>query len=992
MKIGKWAIAAIVVFGFIVASCGDKGGGDSTVAATGIALSGNTLSGDNKLTMVVGATETLTAILTPSNATSKVTWTTTNATWVDIGPNKKDGKVTAASVTLEAKTIPPNNATVTITATTDNGKTITCAVTVTANVSVQTITLDKSMLEMEEEDVANLTVTISPSSASNKAVTWSSSDEDLVTVTATSATGATVTAVAEGTAIITVTSLADNTKKATCEVTVTPFDPGAIRPTGITMGKGATTLEVGQTETLSYTIEPPDATLTNVNWASSDPTKASVVNGLVTALAVGETTITVTTQSGNHQSFCVVTVTASTTDPTKVATVTLNKSVTTLQVGATETLTATVLPTTAINRSITWSSSNSNIATVSTGGLVTAVVPGQVSITATSNDDNTKYDSCLVTVPGTNVESVGLNKPEIELLIGYYETLIATVLPADATVKTVTWTSSDEDIAELLNAQTTIGTLTLPAGTVIGWEEGEATIKVTTKDGGHIAECVVTVKPVSVTGVTLYPPSLTLSVGGSPGLITPTVLPANATNTDVTWSVTASDPAGVVSVDEFEYIDWYWVPGSIGRVTPRAVGTATITGTTNDGSHVATCTVTVTAAKKKVNRMVWIEPGKFKMGLPSDQAGYTSELPQHEVTLNGFYMSEIAVSQGWYKQVTDFNPSYFEIEDDSEYFWNWPVDGITWYDAIEFCIKLNQQNSSNGIEQVYSMTNRTPATGYPITNATVTADYTKNGYRLPTEAEWEYACRAGTTSPFNTGFDFLDQYEDANFDDGSDDAWWMTIPGGPDPEYPEWPWIVYPPNNWGLYDMHGNVEEWCWDWFQANYNGAGNNNPTGPVSPPQLGNPPASYKVARGGAFLDEEFDVRSASRNGWQPGQKHSNPIFEYGLPWMSFRVVLPEAGGNIVGTSAPLPRKAMSSVPGNTQRIARSAMALKQYKSIKSLDAKRLMSFGYAPLNIKGHGVKAKPGSASFSPAMLFNLPGKIEATSPVKPQALRRKSVLE
>jgi uncharacterized protein YjdB len=985
------AFAAIFVFGFAFAACGDKGGG-SDVAVTGITLNKTTL------TLAAGLSETLIATVTPPNATSKtVTWTTSNQNYATVA----NGVVTAQTGGV--------GRTVTITAKAGD-KTATCAVNVTAFIAVTGITLSETALDMWEGDTIGLTATIAPANASNKAVTWSSSDEDTATVDYDPVTGvATVTAVSVGTATITATSVENSSLKATCAVTVTLVDPNAIRVTGVTLNKNALTLTtLSSKETLIATVEPSNATRKTVSWSSSAPTIASVSStGEVTAVAAGEALITVTTLDGNKKADCAVTVEGG--DPNAIASVTLNYTERTLNVGQTVQLIATVLPEGAANRTVTWSTSNANIATVSNGGLVTAQVPGQVSITVTSNADSTKFASCTVTVPGTNVASVSLNASELELFIDEIKLLSATVLPTEATVKTVTWTSSDEDVAFVLNAPVTIGSTTYPAGSVAGFEEGVATITATTKDGGHTAQCTVTVKPVPVTGVTVYPPSLTLSVGGSPGLITPTVEPANATNTDVTWTVTSSTPStGVVSVDEFE-TPLFGVPGSIGRVTPGNItGSATVRGTTEDGGFYAEINVTVTEGKKKVNGMVWIEPGVFMMGARDDEMAYPWERPRHQVRLTaGFYMTEIAVSQALYREIMgeNNNPSFFDLYD-REVFTNpaieqygpyWPVDSVTWYDAVEFCNKLS---TKRGLQPVYTITNRVPSTAdtYPITSATVAlATGNPNGYRLPTEAEWEYACRAGTTSPYNTGYDFIDVWEDANYDDGSDDAWWQTNPGGLDwdPD-PNWPWLAYPPNNWGLYDMHGNLDEWCWDWFSTTYyTAAAVENPMGPASGPEYQGGDGvmrSYKITRGGSWYDDDpDDLRSASRNQSPPGTLLTNAYYPNGrgYPWLGFRIVLPEAGGNALPPSAPLPKQVSPSIQGNMKRMPYSAM---KFKSLKSFNAKQLLSSGTVPLSIKGHGVKAKQGTPYFSPAMLFNLPGKIEATSPVKPQALRRKSVLE
>jgi len=141
------------------------------------------------------------------------------------------------------------------------------------------------------------------------------------------------------------------------------------------------------------------------------------------------------------------------------------------------------------------------------------------------------------------------------------------------------------------------------------------------------------------------------------------------------------------------------------------------------------------------NNMVQINGGTFTMGSPANEASRDSDEIQRQVTLSSFQMSRHPIIQSEYQEIMGTNPSDFKGD-------NLPVERVTWFDAIEYCIKRSQRE---GLTPAYTMTNRVPTSGYPITNATVTVNWNANGYRLPTEAEWEYACRAGTTTPFNTG-------------------------------------------------------------------------------------------------------------------------------------------------------------------------------------------------------------------------------------------------
>jgi uncharacterized repeat protein (TIGR02543 family) len=251
--------------------------------------------------------------------------------------------------------------------------------------------------------------------------------------------------------------------------------------------------------------------------------------------------------------------------------------------------------------------------------------------------------------------------------------------------------------------------------------------------------------------------------------------------------------------------------------------------------------------------MVWIPAGSFTMGSPvSEENRFEDEGPRHTVTMTGFYMGKCTVTQEQYKAVTGTNPSGIKRAVDDENVGRLPVEMVTWYDAVEFCNKLSQLE---GLTPVYTISGRTPATGYPITGATVTANLSTNGFRLPTEAQWEYACRAGTTTAFNNGADV-----------NEDTVWYNENSGNMTHEVGN-----KLKNAWGLYDMHGNVWEWCWDWF-GNYTSGAQTNPTGASS--------GVTRVNRGGSWYSSAQGIRSACRNADLPSSQYGN---------LGFRVVRP-------------------------------------------------------------------------------------------------------
>lgn len=273
-------------------------------------------------------------------------------------------------------------------------------------VAVTGVTLDKTSASVEAGQTLQLTATVSPTNADNKNVSWTSNNPTVANVDQNGL----VTAYSAGNATITVTT-EDGSKTATCTVTVTePAAPVAV--TGVSLNKSTTSIYVGASETLTATVAPADATNKAVTWSSNNTSVASVNNGVVTGVAIGQATITAKTVDGNFTATCAVTV--ETAPIINVTGVTLNKTSLELQVGKNETLTATVAPSNAANKNVTWSSSNSGVASVS-NGLVTAIAAGTATITVTTEDGN-KTATCSVTVtsgPPVPVSGLMTHVPEI---------------------------------------------------------------------------------------------------------------------------------------------------------------------------------------------------------------------------------------------------------------------------------------------------------------------------------------------------------------------------------------------------------------------------------------------------------------------------------------------------------------------------------------------------------------------------------------------------
>jgi formylglycine-generating enzyme required for sulfatase activity len=240
-------------------------------------------------------------------------------------------------------------------------------------------------------------------------------------------------------------------------------------------------------------------------------------------------------------------------------------------------------------------------------------------------------------------------------------------------------------------------------------------------------------------------------------------------------------------------------------------------------------------------KLVLIAAGEFLMGSPdSDTDAYDDEKPQHRVQISrSFYLGLYVVTQGQYAVVTGEYPNHFEGSDDL------PVENVSWNDAIGFCDKLSEHESLKPYYQSGSL-----------------VQLGAEGYRLPTEAEWEYACQAGVATRFSFGDDSASI---------GDFAWYnrnaksRTHPVG-----------QKRPNAGGLYDMHGNVWEWCWDRYEPSYY------VESPVADP-LGPPQAVDRVFRGGGWHDDPRDCRRAFRGGITP---------EFRYDFLGFRVARFEQG----------------------------------------------------------------------------------------------------
>lgn len=481
--------------------------------------------------LYVGNTLQLTANIQPANATDKsVVWSSSNPAVATVSAS---GLVTAAG-----------KGTATITATTVNGHSAVCKVTV-APANPEKITLGVTSLKLYVGESKTVTATLEPADVQNKTVTWTSSNPSVASVDAQGS----VTAKAAGTA--TVTARTANNLTAEVAVTVAP-----VYPTAITLNVTEKYIHAYETFTLTAKITPSDVKDKTLTWKSSNESVAVVdAEGNVTGAKEGTAEITVSSPGG-AKATCKFTVMVPLPESVK-----LNFDHLIMEVDDTRYLKALILPEGAYS-SVTWSSSNSAIASVSSIGQITALAPGEVTITATTTNGIT--GSCAITVlkKGTPATEVIVSPAKLELSPGHSARLTAEIKPANVSNPFLTWTSNNEKVATVDQdgEVTAVGEGIAIVYAQCGSISGSAVVKVT-----------IPAEPVLVTEIILDREEIDGEVGAVFNLEA-TVLPENATDKRVVW---ASSNQGVASVS------------STGSVTIRSIGQAVITATAADGSNVS---------------------------------------------------------------------------------------------------------------------------------------------------------------------------------------------------------------------------------------------------------------------------------------------------------------------------------------------------------------------------------------------------------------------
>ena len=523
------------------ASCTIKVGTTSVdVPVTGITLNHKEITIE-----VLKNTEQLEATVEPANATNKDVVFSSSNTNVAVVSNT--GLVTAI-----------NNGTATITVTSKENPSIMakCLVKVGAPVLVTDVTVQPTELNLKTDGTYQLSVSVLPSNADERGVTFESSNTAVATVSASGL----ITAKGPGSATITVTAKDSSGKKATCTVTVT-------QPVkGVTVSPSSVVIQKDNVQKLTASVVPENATNKKLIYKSSNETVAVVSNdGIITARSEGWATITVCSEE-NQAIYGTCTVKVGL--PVYVTKITLDTTNVTMWAGATRQLGVSIEPANADIKNVTYGSSNPDVATVSSNGLITAKKKGTATITVTATDGSGKSASCAVIVKQP-VTGIQITPNGFTLVKGDVKDLKANVSPADADNPDVIWTSSNTNIAAVSSK-----------GQVTAVNEGSCVITATCKDNASISASCTIVVGTPVTSVALAPNRASMNTGETI-LITASVLPTNASNKGIIWSWKSEDGASIILTN--------------GAVKAMKAGTVTVTAKAADNSgKEAYCTITIT--------------------------------------------------------------------------------------------------------------------------------------------------------------------------------------------------------------------------------------------------------------------------------------------------------------------------------------------------------------------------------------------------------------
>ncbi|MFT5872949.1 MAG: hypothetical protein ACI8WT_001890 [Clostridium sp.] len=504
------------------------------------------VSQDNSNLIVGGITLSLKATVLPANAANKsVTWSSSNDAVATVSTNGIVTPIAEGVALIVVKTV-------------DGGHVDGCLVNV-AEKDLLGITLTPNVVTLKIKGTLTLKPKVTPSDASNKTVIWSSGNENIASVS----DAGTVTAIAAGTAGI-IGRTVDGNHLIYCLVYV----PEEIN--SVTLSSNSLKFKLGDAAiTLVAKIMPDNLSINDIIWTSSNYGIANVDSkGKVTPMSGGAAIITATsTYDKTKKATCSVTVTDPSTDgKVHVTGITIKPKRLNLTDGTTYRLTQAVTPSNAVNKSVTYRSSNEAVATVSDKGIVTPIATGITLIVVTTVDRG-NVDGCVVNVTKKDVTGMTLTQKSVTLKIKRTLTLKPEILPSKATNIAVIWSSGDEEVAKVSDK-----------GVVTAITPGAAVIIGRTVDGNYSVYCLVYV-PEVINSITLSSNSLKFKLGDAAVTLAAKIMPDNLSIKDIIWT---SSNYGIANVD------------SKGKVTPMSGGTAIITATsTYDNTKKAKCSVTV---------------------------------------------------------------------------------------------------------------------------------------------------------------------------------------------------------------------------------------------------------------------------------------------------------------------------------------------------------------------------------------------------------------
>ncbi len=523
-------------------------------------------------------------VISPSDATNQnVNWSSSDESIATVNQN---GLVTAV-----------NAGNVSIAVTSEDGNktnSVTIAVTEEPEVTVEVtrIYVTPQRVTLEEGETAVISYQVWPSNATNKDVTWFSEDETIATVDENGQ----VTALNVGVVEIVALS-ADGGFRSDSRLTVIPSTVvETISVTGIVVSPESETVEEGSTLSLGFQITPANATNKNLSWSSSDDSIATVdSNGLISALKIGEVTITAETEDGNFTAAASIVVTEKPEELISVTRIYVTPQRVILEEGETAVISYRIWPSNATNKDVTWFSEDETIATVDENGEVTALSEGVVEIVALSVDGSFRSDSRLTVIPSTVVETISvtgitINPESAAIESGSTFSLGFQIAPSNASNKEVTWSSSDETVATVNQN-----------GVVSAIGEGVVFISVSSVDGDFGSSSTITVLPetanneeptVPLRGVYVRSQRVTLEVNKT-FEINYYTWPSNATNKNIIWSSTNTS---IATVDEN------------GLVTAHRLGFAKIVATTEEGQFKSDASLTVIAGTSSAKQSVIVYP------------------------------------------------------------------------------------------------------------------------------------------------------------------------------------------------------------------------------------------------------------------------------------------------------------------------------------------------------------------------------------------------